>query len=336
MANAAPEQLQQFAFIQERDIDFLLVEELACSLPFRRLVLGAALPGADINAFTPVVLHSVGRGGEGPGETDIQVSLVPAATAALGPVLVLIENKVDAVFQPAQAARYRIAAAEAETSGRYAAARTLLVAPQQYFESRPEAAEFDGRVSYEAMASHFWERAANDGGELGERCAYRANLIELAISKARRGYQTVPNAQIMDFWRQYYDMMRAEAPSLRMNRSTVQGSGSTWIRFSGTLEYHPPLPRAFLIHKLPHGWVHLEFPGWADHLPRLEDAIAATGVGDSMRARQAAKSAAIAIQVPVVDARAPFEGQVGEVRAGLAAAVTLQSWWTQHWKRLVS
>lgn len=330
-----PEPAQQFAFVQERDIDFLLVEELACSAAFRELVLGAALPGFEIGAFTPAVLHSVSRGGEGSGETDIQVELTPTAGAIPGLCLVLIENKVDAVFQPAQAARYRSAAKEAETSGGYAAARTLLVAPAKYLEFRPEAADFDGRVSYEVIETHFRERAARSEGEIRGRYAHRAKLVELAISKARRGYQTVPNDQVTDFWKRYYNLVRAEASSLRMNQPTVQGSQSTWIRFSGTLDHHPPLPRAFLIHKLLHKRVQLEFPGWAGRLSRLEEAIAATGFGESMSARTAGKSAAITIEVPVVDVLAPFDPQINAVREGLLAAVALQRWWSDHWKLLL-
>lgn len=332
---ADPLGIQQFAFVQERDIDFLLVEELACSLPFRQLLLGAALPGIDIGSFTSVVLHSVSRGGEGPGETDIQVSLTPTDDVTAGPFLVLIENKVDAVFQPGQAARYRMAAAQAEKPGKYAVARTLLVAPAQYIESRPEAAEFDGGVSYEAIERHFRDRAASERTEMGERCAHRAALVALAISKARRDDPPVPNDRISDFWKKYYEFMRAEAPSLRMNRRAVQGSGSTWIRFSGTLDHHPPLPRAFLIHKLPHERVHLEFPGWAGRLGQLEGAIAATGFDESMSARPAGKSAAITIEVPVVDALKPFDEQVNDVRKGLQAAVVLQTWWNENWKLLL-
>jgi len=326
---------QQFAFVQERDIDFLLVEELACSLPFRQLLLGWALPNVDISVFTPVVLHSVARAGAGPGETDIQVSLTSAVGADLGPFLVLIENKVDAVFQPDQAARYRIAAAEEEAPGRYRAARTLLVAPEQYIGTRQEATEFDSHVSYEAIEQHFRERAVTEGNEVGERCAHRANLVALAISKARRGYQTIPNEQTTDFWRQYYEFMRAEAPSLRMTLPSVKGSNASWIRFSGTLDQHPPLPNAFIIHKLDQGWVHLEFPGWADHLAQLEKAIVTTGAGDSMLARLASKSAAIAIEVQKVDVGAPFEGQIDAVRAGLRAAIVLETWWKKNWTILI-
>ena len=120
-----------------------------------------------------------------------------------------------------------------------------------------------------------------------------------------------------------------------MNLPTVKGGQSTWIRFSGTLEQHPPLPRAFLIHKLDQGWVHLEFPGWADHLDLLGGAIEATGAGQSMRARLASGSAAIGIEVPVVGAGAPFGGQKDAVRDGLRAATTLQRWWIAHWRRLL-
>lgn len=335
----ARQPLKPFAFVQERDIDFLLVEELTSSLPFRRLVLGKALPGVDIASLIPEVAHSVARTGAGPGETDIQVFLTPVSgPAAPGPdgYLVLIENKVDAPFQPDQAGRYTAAAAEAVSGGGFVLARTVLIAPEKYLQSRPEAMQFDVRVSYEAVEEYFQRRARRGSMELRTRFMLHAQLVRLAADKTTRGIPSVPNAAITDFWRQYYRLVRAEAPSLRMNQPGEQGNQSTWIRFSGTLTHHPPLPRAVLIHKLPHARVHLEFPGWANEMQRLGDALKASGAPADMHVQPAGGSAAIAIDVEPIDPQKPFSDQVDRVREGVNAAARLEKWWAANWRLLGS
>jgi HD domain len=43
------------------------------------------------------------------------------------------------------------------------------------------------------IAAHLRARAAAESGELSRRCTHRADLVELAITKSRRGYQVIPD-----------------------------------------------------------------------------------------------------------------------------------------------
>ncbi len=315
-----------FAFVLERDIDFLLVEELSCSDQFRAFVMERCLPGTDVAGANWFVRHSIGRTGTVSGETDIELTLLGGSLP--GTVKVLFENKVDAEFQPDQALRYRDEATRAmEELGCWRVV-TCLLAPAAYLAARAGAADFHSAISYEDVLAHLADRASTLDGELGHRLAHRVSTIEQAILKARRGYVPVRHDGITDFWSRYWEVASAEASSLRMRRPSVRGGKSWWIRFSDAIVSQPPLPPAFLIHKLEKGRVQLEFPGWASRLELLVEAVKATEPG--FEAWPAQKSAAIAVPVPLIDPSGNFDDQVESVRAGLAAAVRLQEWWQRH------
>ncbi len=320
-----------FAFVLERDINLLLVEELSCSSAFRDFIAERCLPGLELGEASWLVRHSVARTGAVTGETDIELTLVGGALP--GPVRLMIENKVDAGFQPGQPARYRDDAQRSLELGGCWKAVTCLVAPEAYLTSRSGAEGFDVQISYEDTVRLLNSRAADVGGEVGSRLKHRVLVLEQAISKARRGYVPVPHAGLTDFWARYWELAAAIAPSLRMERPSVRGGRSWWIRFSDALVVHPSLPRAFLIHKLERGRVQIEFPGWGERMDILEEAVRRTDA--SLEVWPAGKSAALALQIPIIDPTADFEDQQVEAVAGLAAAIRLQEWWRLHWKVLL-
>ena len=132
--------------VDEPDYDLLLVEELCASNEFLRLFLNAAtLP----DSF--VARHSINRE-DGSGETDIEVEVTwtnekHQKTSAV----LLIENKIDAPFQPDQPecyAAYRDLLMETSPA---TLALTVLSAPGRCLSSTD--AQFDARVSYEADSS---------------------------------------------------------------------------------------------------------------------------------------------------------------------------------------
>ena len=90
----------------ERDIDLLLVEELACSPDFVAWLLARAAGTRPI-VQSSEVLHSTRRMFN---RREIDIRL--RASTDRGDVLLLIENKLDADEQPDQARSYR---EEAET-----------------------------------------------------------------------------------------------------------------------------------------------------------------------------------------------------------------------------
>lgn len=145
------------AFVLERDVDLLLVEELSCSDAFREFFANTVLPGVDLVGANWVIRHSVNRPGLLPGETDIEVTI--EGDALPGQIRLLIENKVDAGFQPEQVARYLHEARRVLEAGDCWLAKTCLVAPSGYLESRNDAAAFDVSLAYETIAEHLSGRA---------------------------------------------------------------------------------------------------------------------------------------------------------------------------------
>jgi hypothetical protein len=84
--------------VTERDMDLMLIEELASSSFFLHWFLRKV--GATGKGRFKSIGHSVRTSS---GETDIELEVVQGADS----VKILIENKVDARFQPRQAQRYK-------------------------------------------------------------------------------------------------------------------------------------------------------------------------------------------------------------------------------------
>ena len=131
--------------IRERDIDLILVEELRCSTRFRDWFLAFALDAlghTDRSDLTSVsVQHSLGRGtkAEGQaGETDIHLEL----TLGERRIVVLVENKIDALFTDRQPERYREESERLVHKGHCDEALTILVCPKRYREEHPESQLF--------------------------------------------------------------------------------------------------------------------------------------------------------------------------------------------------
>lgn len=105
-----------FAYICERDIDLLLVEELRCSRAFQEWLLeriGAAQPrGRPVEIVDVDVKHSVSTSGAGSGESDV-VARFQIGSQEPKEVRAYIENKIDADSQKSQAGRYRDRARDA-------------------------------------------------------------------------------------------------------------------------------------------------------------------------------------------------------------------------------
>ncbi|MBM3331330.1 hypothetical protein FJY68_05680 [candidate division WOR-3 bacterium] len=150
--------------VTERDVDLLLVEELKCSEGFREwflsqlaLALGRA-PWQRLSSFR--VRHSVSGVGKHAGETDVEVSFAAAGTR----VLVLVENKLDAPFQPDQAQRYVLRARELVEQHKYDEALPVLLAPSGYIGSTSTSEEFDAAISYEDVMKYLRGQASGSGG----------------------------------------------------------------------------------------------------------------------------------------------------------------------------
>lgn len=291
----------------ERDIDLLLVEEIAASGGFARWFLGEI--GISKRSRVIAVNHSVGTAS---GESDIEIILKADGKA----IKILVEDKLDAPFQREQPERYRQRANGYLRSGRFSEVRTVIVAPEEYLRSSRAAVAFDRHVSIEAILSHL----EKDTG-LGERARYKCALLRRSIERGNTGWRMVPDKAVSSFWQQYWELANAIATDLRMKRPSEKPAASAFVYFRPVA-----LPsRVKLVHKLTHGRVDLQFCGLGGSFGPFVRRYR-PGLPPGMQIEVAGKSAVIRLFVPKIDTTAPFARQETAVRSGLRAAKRLLRW----------
>ncbi|MFA7158996.1 MAG: PD-(D/E)XK nuclease family protein [Kiritimatiellia bacterium] len=296
--------------ICERDIDLLLLEEVVASSDFRSWFL------SQIGIKEHISLIEASRSVKtANGESDLELTIKVAG----GAIRVLVENKVDAAFQPNQPERYTDRANEYEKSGKYQRVVTVVIAPKVYFSDDAENIGFDVRLTYESVLAWFV-----DANQLGTRRDYKLALIRGAIERGRLGWKLVPNENVGKFWQKYWQMAEQFAPQLAMPVPKKKiPADSHFIRFRPA-----GLPASVsLWHKVGYGNVDLQFSGMGDKLAEMERRYRAFLI-PPMRIEQAAKSAVIRIRVPPVNmTSAIFSDCKDTMRKGLETAVTLLEWY---------
>jgi hypothetical protein len=230
--------------IYERDIDMLLLEELNVNAGFVDwLVSQLQLPlcTAEAKAFKSISDSTLSECGAG--ETDLLLSY----TAGKEQVLVLIENKVDAVFMPNQHKRYEQRAAARVAAGQCTKAYSVLIAPEAYVQQQ---FHFKLSVSYEQLKNYFLKQ--NTRGE------FKAKLLEIAIDKLRRSstYSPVNNELVLDFFLKYRHFKQTKFPALELDIKPAQAKGSraSWVRL-----HDKRLKGIQFIHKLSDGIIDITF-----------------------------------------------------------------------------
>lgn len=162
-----------FETVEERDVDLLLLEEWRCSPAFRDGV--HAVLGLESELNVRGAFHSLWTPRNGTHrQSDCEVVYERPGAA---PLVLLLENKIDATFQPEQIEGYGDRKRELEVAGYEAL--TVLMAPQEYLtRNTRDAQRFDRQLSYEAMLPLI-ERPAGHP----ERAKHRGAMLRRAIAK---------------------------------------------------------------------------------------------------------------------------------------------------------
>ncbi len=269
--------------VQERDIDFLLIEEFLASRRFvDYFTKTLELPDCDIIVDVQRSVNDFGLG-----ETDVFVDYLHG-NAHIG---VLIENKLDAIFQPQQAARYRSRARKYETEGRFKSTYEVLVAPAQYIARQNY---FSRVISYEQLIEYFQK------ADLGARGEFKVKLLTIAAEKLRRGYVAVNSEPNQSFWRSYYQYLAVELPMVTMKQVATVPVGSDWIDLS--------LDSRRFVHKLKKG--QIDFVALKD----VEAQLLRKNFGG--RAKQLAFTSGPVLRVQTIslDRLREFQAQIVEVQ----------------------
>jgi hypothetical protein len=303
------------AGVSERDIDLMLLEEFQSSPNFQKWFVSKTL-GADFKiSGCPRALRSVTHS---TGESDLEIDFA-ADTGTI--TRLMVENKVNAGLQPLQAKRYIDRGREYVAKGACTAFHTVIVAPSRYFGDSGASKGFEYRVTYEQI--HDWFQQAT---ELGDRRHYKLALLSSAIDKGTLGYQPEEDASVTNFWQEYWLLALERAPKLEMKKPDVKPSGSGFVLF--------PHPHGFtgganIVHKLKFGYVDLQLRGMGNQINAVRAALA-DALDPDMNIEQAAKSAAIRINVPKVRADHGLTDQREQVCTGIDTAERLRQWFMKH------
>ena len=294
--------------VRERDIDFVLLEEFHSTPSFGEWFLNqmavSELYGAEFDGARRSARQS------NLGESDLEVAFQLHQKRCW----VLIENKVDAAFQPNQAQRYKKRGQEYIRTNQCDVFNTVLIAPQEYLEHAREAQAFDCTVSLESVRDWFSQ----------DQCArnqYKVRLLSEAIEQARRGYLHVRDEQVTSFWERYWRLATEIAPELDLPEPGSRAPNA------GFILYHPlQLTNALrLYHKLRHGNVDLTFMGWGERHDKLQQQYGSRLDADMVIVKTG-KSVAVRIKVPSLIKEEDFEKQRDRIKQGIMAARRLYRW----------
>jgi len=282
--------------IQEHHIDFILEEEFASNSSFLDFFIQLALVNqqdAGINSNTPILraaenwsCQAVRSVTTETGESDVLV-IYRSVDPVLSKVAILIEDKIRAGFQHAQAERYRERGQAG--AGRYWQSYwTCLIAPQKY---PGNSSDFDARIPLEQL-QEFFERQSDP------RSVFKAGVIERALMHfATTGLQK--RDEVMTNFRSFYAgqaQTHFEGTGVHWDAPREAWWGDTWFNFRSK-----ELPAgAYIVHKTfvkkaDRGLVHLSIPNMdANVLKALLDKAEEVG---RIEVAQTGKSASLQLDV---------------------------------------
>lgn len=294
--------------VQERDIDLLILEELKCNPKFTGWILSETIDLKENYEFIGA-WHSLSQ--VGLGESDLAFKIKTKSEL----ILFLIENKIDADFQPDQANRYRQRGQKRVENRECDIFYTILVAPKNYIVRNDD---FDFYIEYEAIKDWFITQSG-----LGDRATYKAEVLEIAIEKLRRGYTAIVDERATKFWWAYYNFANENYPHLKMKKPQAGiPKGSSFIIFEPS---DIGLGKRDLIIHKGYGVVDLQLAGKGDEINSLVEMFQNT-LSEDMEIVKANKSASIRIKVEAIDVTKDFNEQKEIIANALDKADRLYHW----------
>jgi len=295
--------------ISERDIDLLLVEELASSDAFCDWFV-QRLGGSPAYMASEGVWHSVCD--PALGETDVLFKYRGQDNRTTA---ILIEDKISARPQPEQAERYRKRGERGREAGDWDEYFTCLIAPQLYLDAAGEAGLYDATLAYERIAEYFRTLAESD-----RRFAHKHGVVIDAIEQNRRGYFLQVDDKLTQFVAAYAHLCLTHFPHLQMEPVRDRGPESTWVRFDS----HVIPIGADIRHQLRTGWVKLFFRQQTNGIDEIQSRYGAD-LPAGFQITPAGRSVVIGARVPVMDDRATpsFEGHAENAKVALKCVTQL-------------
>ena len=297
------------SWLRERDVDLLLCSELHCDGgPLRALFVGDWNNG--IAEFDGAWVSYV----DSEGEAD----LVAAFKSGAKSLVLLIEDKIGAEFQPEQPERYhRRAQRWATDSLPGATVETVLFAPADYLGN--DGSElFDRQISYEEVIAALSE-------SFDPRTLFLAQTLKNGIESQRQGYKPLYDDAATQVWNAIWEIANAVTPQLRMRKPPRRTAGSSFIYFTDAdgLATAEIRRRVKIVYKPAQSAGNADLQFSNTPVETLRDAVGGALDAD-MSVAPAQKSASIRIEIPIVDFGESPEGQGEAIRQGLQAAERLR------------
>ena len=218
-----------FEDIRERDMDFLFMEEFNVNREFTEKLFEKIIP--EIYESNNILAkHSIFD--EQFGETDIYISFSIKGID----YIFLIENKINAVFQPDQAKRYNLRKENILKNNYEIRVYSVLFAPEKYITTHNESNEFDFSISYENILNYFESKNS-------VRDIYKSSIVKMAIEQSRRGYNIKENEIVTKFWKNYWTYLHNNYPNIIMKEPNIKPFDADWPLF-----YFHWLPKKWEIH----------------------------------------------------------------------------------------
>lgn len=305
--------------IREELIDRLVIREIACDPAFARWFVERCGVRVLDGRVTELNQSRTRRGRE----TDVEIHWTADDGHRL---LLLVENKINAAFQPEQLEDYHARGQGMIRSGKVDEYRVVLLAPHRYLaRSASDAAKADVQIAYEDMRAFFDESA-----ERSIRHAYSCNILANAIGKGEHKYTTIADVAVTGFWDHYLESFHTALPGWTPKKA--QGVKGARPEKSDIIYVYPPdkTQRGLRIaHKLKKGVIELSFEGAGQYKAEFEEYMIPRVTAECTVAWSGAKGA-VRRSVPRVSPWDPFEPQMQDVEAAIGAAAELVQWFSPH------
>lgn len=292
------------ASVAERDVDFVLLEELSVNDEFCDWFATRCFERPVFRSRNQT-LHSVSESVLG--ESDLEFIF---ESDDAGILAVLIENKISAVPQPEQAQRYVKRGENGKRDQKWNDFQTCLVAPKKYLNAGNSAAEYNVNISYEEILAFFVSRRRRD-----ERYAFKARLVREAIEQNRRGFQQVVSKEMTEFAKAYVADAKSRYPSCGVVEAKDRAAGNTWLSFRPAVLR----PGVTIEHQLTAGFAKLFFANAAADIDHYRTVLKPFLPAD-VEPAVTGKSVQVSIAVPKIDPVArTFADQEVDARKGMDA-----------------
>lgn len=298
--------------VREELIDRLLIQELICDPQFAKWFTGRVLGRP---ACLGALHQSKTRRGR---ETDVEVHCVLPDSGER--VLILVENKINAAFQPEQLEDYHFRGQGLVRDGKCDRYVTVLMAPSRYLSGTSKNVA-DLHLPYEELLAQFDSTAA-----LSAHSQYAAEVVMRAIGKGERVYQGVADLAVTDFWSQYLAHFQRSLPGWAPH--AAKGTNGGRPEKSDIVYLYPPgrgTKGLRITHKLKKRELELSFEGIGNRKAEFE-AMLRPHIRPPMTLEWSGAKGAVRVAVPRVSPWDPLAPQLEEVNTAIAHAKRLVDW----------